>query len=62
MEPAGDYPIHIVVKNGRIQLIGVVDSERDKNVAGMKARQVPGSFELTNELVVEKAGDKSTRS
>jgi hyperosmotically inducible periplasmic protein len=62
MEPAGDYPIHIVVKNGRIQLIGVVDSEGDKNVAGMKARQVPGSFELTNELVVERAGDKSTRS
>ena len=25
-------------------------------------QEVPGSFELTNELVVEKAGDKSTRS
>jgi hyperosmotically inducible periplasmic protein len=61
MEPAGDYPIHIVVKNGQIQLIGVVDSEGDKNLAGMKARQVPGSFGMTNELAVENTGDKSTK-
>jgi len=61
MEPAGDYPIHIIVKNGRVTLLGVVDNDGDKTIAGMKARQVPGSFEVSNELVVEKSEQKSTR-
>ncbi|HYU78668.1 MAG TPA: BON domain-containing protein [Vicinamibacterales bacterium] len=26
-EPAGDYPIHVIVKNGRITLLGVVDTQ-----------------------------------
>jgi hyperosmotically inducible periplasmic protein len=52
-EPAGDYPIHIIVNNGRVTLLGVVDSESDKNVAGMRARGVPGSFGVDNELVVD---------
>ena len=58
MEPLGDYPIHIIVKNGRVTLLGVVDNEADKNVAGMKARGVPGSFEVENELVIQ--GKEST--
>jgi hypothetical protein len=53
MEPAGDYPIHIIVKNGHITLLGVVDNEQDKIVAGMKAREVPGSFAVDNELMVD---------
>ena len=53
-EPAGDYPIHMVVKNGRITLLGVVDSESDKTVACMRARVVPGSFGVDNELMVER--------
>jgi hyperosmotically inducible protein len=52
-EPAGDYPIHIIVKQGRITLLGVVDSESDKTVAGMRARGVSGSFGVDNELVVD---------
>ena len=44
MEPLGDYPIHIIVKGGKITLLGVVDSEADKTVAGMRARDVPGAF------------------
>jgi hyperosmotically inducible protein len=60
MEPAGDYPIHIIVKNGRITLIGVVDSESDKTLAGMKAREVPGSFGVDNQLIVERE-EKSTK-
>jgi len=55
MEPIGDYPIHIIVKNGRITLLGVVDTESDKTVAGMRAREVPGSFAVENELAVEKS-------
>jgi len=53
-EPAGNYPIHIVVRNGRVTLLGVVDNEGDKTIAGTKARQVPGTFEVMNELIVEK--------
>jgi BON domain-containing protein len=60
MEPAGDYPIHIIVNNGRITLLGVVDSEQDKIVANMKAREVPGVFGVENELVVDN-DQKSTR-
>jgi hyperosmotically inducible protein len=54
-EAAGDYPIHIVVKGGHITLLGVVDSDADKNVAGMKARGVPGVFgDVENQLMVDK--------
>jgi hypothetical protein len=61
MEPLGDFPIHIIVKNGRITLLGVVDNESDKTVAGMRAREVPGSFGVENELMVEKEAPKSTK-
>jgi hyperosmotically inducible protein len=61
MEPAGDYPIHIIVKSGNITLLGVVDNESDKTVAGMKARQVPGAFQVSNQLEVEKSDSKSTK-
>jgi hyperosmotically inducible protein len=60
MEPAGDYPIHIIVKNGKITLLGVVDNESDKTLAGMKAREVPGSFGVDNQLMVEHTS-QSTR-
>jgi hyperosmotically inducible protein len=53
-EPVGNYPIAIIVKGGHITLMGVVDSESDKTMAGMKARDIPGSFGVENELTVEK--------
>jgi hypothetical protein len=59
MEPLGDYPIHIIVKGGRVTLLGVVDNESDKTVAGMKARQVPGSFAVENELMVESSSQST---
>ena len=46
--------IHIIVKNGRVTLEGVVDSEMDKNIAGLKAREVGGVFEVKNNLSVAK--------
>ena len=55
MEPLGDYPLHIIVQHGKITLLGVVDNESDKTVAGMRAREVPGSFAVENELAVEKS-------
>lgn len=44
--------IHIVVKNGRVTLKGVVDSQADKNLAGVRAKTVPGVFKVTNDLEV----------
>ena len=52
-------PIHIIVKNGRVTLDGVVDNEGDKTLAGMRANQVPGTFQITNNLrVVNPSGEK----
>ena len=46
-------PIHIIVENGRITLEGVVANENDRNLAYMKALEVPGAFSVTNHLMVE---------
>jgi hyperosmotically inducible protein len=46
--------IHIVVANGRVTLEGVVNSEADKDVAGIRANSVPNVFAVTNNLRVEK--------
>ena len=42
------------MKNGRITLLGIVDTESDKTVAGLRAREVPGAFGVDNELIVER--------
>jgi hyperosmotically inducible protein len=44
--------IHIIVKNGHVTLEGVVDSDADKNVAGLRASSVPNVFDVKNNLVV----------
>lgn len=49
-----DPSIHIIVKRGRVTLEGVVDNQGDKTIAGMKAREVGGVFEVTNSLRVAK--------
>lgn len=45
-------PIRIIVKNGKVSLEGVVDSEADKNIANIQASGVPGVFSVTNNLQV----------
>jgi hyperosmotically inducible periplasmic protein len=52
MQPFGMYPIHIIVKNGRITLLGIVDHETDKALAGVRAREVTGVFGVANDLIV----------
>lgn len=51
MQPVGRYPIHIVVRNGRTMLLGVVDSAADRQIAEVRAREVSGVFEVENGLV-----------
>jgi hyperosmotically inducible protein len=43
--------IHIIVDHGRATLKGVVDSKADANLAYMRARGVPGLFDVKSELV-----------
>jgi osmotically-inducible protein OsmY len=45
-------PIRIIVKSGHVTLEGVVDSDADKNTAGIRANGVPGIFSVTNNLHV----------
>lgn len=47
-------PIHIIVKNGNVTLVGIVANMMDKNVAGIQANGVSGVFSVTNNLQVEK--------
>ena len=46
-------PIHIVVKNGHVTLIGVVARQMDKQMAEMQAKSVPNVFSVTDDLQVE---------
>jgi osmotically-inducible protein OsmY len=50
MQPVGRYPIHIIVKNGRTMLLGVVDSAADRQIAEVRAREVSGVFGVENGL------------
>lgn len=45
-------PIRIVVDRGKVTLYGMVQSPGDKQIAEMRARQVPNVFSVTNNLAV----------
>jgi hyperosmotically inducible protein len=47
-------PIRILVNNGHISLDGVVATQMDKNVAGIRANQVFGAFSVKNNLELAK--------
>jgi len=50
IDPA--MPIRISVQNGNVELYGLVDSEADKDAAGIRANSVPGVFSVKNYLQV----------
>ena len=45
--------IHIIVERGRATLKGVVANKGDAQLAYMRARSVPGLFDVKNELQIE---------
>jgi len=45
-------PIHIVVRNGHVKLVGAVQTEAEKNLANISANSVPGVFSVQNDLRV----------
>lgn len=51
-------PIHIIVNNGKVTLVGVADSDSDKNVAGLKANGVSGVFSVDNQIQIAKSDPK----
>ena len=53
-------PIHIIVDNGHVTLDGVVNTEMEKTIAGLRASQAGLSFgPVVNNLRVENPGKKS---
>ena len=46
-------PIHIIVKNGHVNLEGVVRTQAEKDDAFIRANGVPGVFSVQNNLQVE---------
>lgn len=45
-------PIRIIVNTGHVTLEGVVDSQADKDLVGLRANGVSGVFSVTNNLMV----------
>ena len=50
--PIGYHAIHIIVNRGNVTLFGVVDSDSDLAMAGMRANTVAGVFSVDNQLEV----------
>jgi hyperosmotically inducible protein len=46
-------PIHIIVKNGHVNLVGMVRTQADKDDAFIRANGVAGVFSVNNNLQVE---------
>lgn len=44
--------IRIIVDNGNVTLVGFVDNQADKAIAGIRAGSVPGIFSVDNQLQV----------
>ena len=51
-------PIHIIVKNGHVNLEGVVRTQTDKDDAFIRANGVSGVFSVQNNLQVEQPNTK----
>lgn len=58
MEPYGTYPVHIVVKNRKLLLVGVVDNEFDKKSLLIRAGSVPHHLGIEDAVMVRGAGTK----
>ena len=61
LQPLGAYPIHIIVKNGRTMLFGVVDTALERLLAETRAREVDGVFSIENAVMVAEQMKRSSR-
>ena len=53
-EPLGSFPIHIIVKNGNVILVGVADNKADADRANLLANGVSGVFSVKNLIEVSR--------
>lgn len=53
-------PIHIIVDNGRVTLTGVVDTEMQKEIAGLRANSSMSFGQVVNNLQVEHPSTKKS--
>lgn len=53
LDPA--HPIRIIVKNGNVTLKGVVNSQVEKALAGVRVQGILGVFSVDNELLVSRS-------
>jgi hyperosmotically inducible periplasmic protein len=51
-------PIRIVVDHGHVGLYGVVNSDFDRTVAGIRASGVAGAFSVENHLLTDKSANR----
>ena len=54
MEPYGTYPVHIIVKDRKLHLIGLLDNDLDKTQVLHRARQVLNTSGLEDAIVVRR--------
>jgi osmotically-inducible protein OsmY len=55
-------PIRISVQNGNVELYGMVDNQADKDVAYLRANQVPGVFSVKNYLQVANQPEEKSKA
>lgn len=46
-------PIHIIVENGKVKLVGFVANSMERTLAQIRASQTPGVFSVVNDLRVD---------
>lgn len=54
LQPIGNYPVHIIVRSGRITLVGELDTEADRTAAYLAAQGVPGTFGVENQVTLRR--------
>lgn len=57
-EPLGSFPIHIIVKDGNVILVGVVDRKADSDRANLLANGVSGVFSVKNLIAADEPKKK----
>ena len=54
MEPYGTYPVHIIVKDRKLRLIGLLDTDLDKTQVLHRARQVLNTKGIEDAIMVRR--------
>jgi len=56
MEPYGTYPVHIVVQDRKVTLVGLLDTDLDKQQVLFRARQVANTIGVDDAVTVRRPG------